>query len=359
MEAKGPVWDRNMNSPYADTQRVTNNYNFAYSFDYDTGEKSGVPIPNTSWDYGFQHRLSGTSDSLIYSYGKYKVSLGFDYNTALIYFYLDWTDCDYSDHYSHNDTWFRFNNSDTTLDISWDDSNFNDPTIVEQGEHPTFEIWDYKGKDQGYSGQNTDDFELYLTVSTQNDHPYLNWNAYDGRSGNNALDYYEVWKKGSGSYSLKDTTSNTYYEDTSEDATAPGVKTYVYYKIRAVELDDDESLFGNEVRTAVYNPKQETKSDQFSEESINGKPSVYALKQNCPNPFNPTTTISFDLPEGSIVQLQIFDVQGKLISTLVNERIDEGNHLVSFNSEGLPSGVYFYRLSAKNFTDIKRMLLLK
>lgn len=85
----------------------------------------------------------------------------------------------------------------------------------------------------------------------------------------------------------------------------------------------------------------------------------YKLNQNYPNPFNPTTNISFDLPEESSVQLQIYDIQGKLVSTLVNETMDKGNYSVSFNSDGLPSGVYFYRLSTLNFTDIKRMLLLK
>jgi hypothetical protein len=166
-------------------------------------------------------------------------------------------------------------------------------------------------------------------------------------------------EKGTGSWSLKDTTSNTNYEDTSEDATSPGVKTYVNYKIRAVELDDDESLFGNEVKKAVYNPTQDTKIDPLSEGSMSTKPSVYALKQNYPNPFNPITTISFDLPKESTVQLQIYNLQGKVVSTLVNETMDEGNHNVRFNSSGLPSGVYFYRLQTQEFTDIKRMLLLK
>jgi hypothetical protein len=83
------------------------------------------------------------------------------------------------------------------------------------------------------------------------------------------------------------------------------------------------------------------------------------LHQNYPNPFNPMTTISFDLPKESAVQLEIFNVQGKVISTLVNGTMDQGNHNVRFNSSGLPSGVYFYRLQTQEFTDIKRMLLLK
>ncbi len=121
-------------------------------------------------------------------------------------------------------------------------------------------------------------------------------------------------------------------------------------------------MFGNTVIKRVYDYREETKIGPWNENSIIskvGKPTVYALKQNYPNPFNPTTNISFDLPKESTVQLQIYDIQGKLVSTLVNERMDEGTHSVSYNSSGLPSGVYFYRLQTDEFTDIKRMLLLK
>jgi hypothetical protein len=83
------------------------------------------------------------------------------------------------------------------------------------------------------------------------------------------------------------------------------------------------------------------------------------LYNNFPNPFNPTTTISFDLPNESTVQLQIYDIQGKVVSKLINKTLDEGSHSVTFNSDGLPSGVYFYRLQTQDFTDIKRMILLK
>jgi hypothetical protein len=276
-----------------------------------------------------------------------------------MYFYLDWLDCDYSDYYSCVDIWIKFDVRDSTLDISWEDGSFNDPTEVDQNEHPTFEIWEHKIKDSLYTDQNTDQLELYLVVSTQNNHPYLTWNAYDIRNGNNALDYYEIWKKKTTSWSLKDTTSNTYYEDTSEDATAPGIKTYVSYKIRAVELDADTSLFGNQVKKAVYIPTQDTKMDQMSENSTPVKREVYKLKQNYPNPFNPITTISFDLPKENTIKLQIYDVQGRLINTVLNKKLNVGSHSVSFDSKELPSGVYFYRLQTEDYSEIKRMVLLK
>ena len=342
---------------------MSNSFNFAYGF-WDNQElipyrKTGVPVPDTSMNHGLRHTLSGVLfDSLTYGYGRYKLSIGYDYGDPLLYFFIDYTDCEFAEEYVTADVWIKFK-TDTSLTISWDSRDFTDTTIVEQDEHPIFEIWDYKAKHTGHSGQNTDWFELYLSISTQNDHPYLTWNAYDGRNGNNNVDYYEIWKKESSSWSLKDTTSNTYYEDTSEDATAPGIKSYVYYKIRAIELDADSSLFGNQVKKAVYNPTQDTKVEPVTDNSISHNPTVYALKQNYPNPFNPTTTISFDLPNESSVQLQIFDIRGKLISTLLNEKLDRGTHSVSFNATDLPSGVYFYRLQTVGYTDIRRMLFLK
>jgi hypothetical protein len=85
----------------------------------------------------------------------------------------------------------------------------------------------------------------------------------------------------------------------------------------------------------------------------------FKLYQNYPNPYNPTTTISFDLPKSSFVRLKIYDIQGKIVSILLNKRVDSGSHSITFNSNGLPSGVYFYRLKTAEFSDIRRMLLLK
>jgi len=85
----------------------------------------------------------------------------------------------------------------------------------------------------------------------------------------------------------------------------------------------------------------------------------YKLQQNYPNPFNPTTTIKYQIPELSFVILKVYDVLGNEIETLVNKEKAVGNYEVNFNAASLPSGVYFYRLQAGNFVDIKKMVLLK
>jgi hypothetical protein len=87
-------------------------------------------------------------------------------------------------------------------------------------------------------------------------------------------------------------------------------------------------------------------------------PNEYSII-NYPNPFNPTTVINYQLPVNGMVTLKIYDVLGKEIATLVNENKSAGYYNVEFNASGLPSGIYIYRLNANNFTESKKMLLMK
>jgi Periplasmic protease len=88
-------------------------------------------------------------------------------------------------------------------------------------------------------------------------------------------------------------------------------------------------------------------------------PRVFVLSQNFPNPFNPTTVISYQLPTNSFVNLEIYDLVGRKIRTLVNERQNAGVRSVTFNASGLSSGVYFYHLRAGSFSEAKKLILLK
>ena len=85
----------------------------------------------------------------------------------------------------------------------------------------------------------------------------------------------------------------------------------------------------------------------------------YKLEQNFPNPFNPTTTIKFSIPSSSFVKLSVFDIVGREVSTLVNEKLSAGSFEYNFNASELPSGVYFYKLSTNDFSEVKRMMLVK
>ncbi|MBI3195273.1 MAG: T9SS type A sorting domain-containing protein [Ignavibacteriae bacterium] len=96
-------------------------------------------------------------------------------------------------------------------------------------------------------------------------------------------------------------------------------------------------------------------------------PASFALKQDYPNPFNPTTIIEFDLPEVSIVSMKVHDLLGREITTLRNnEQLEAGTHQVTFDASGLPSGVYIYRIVAQSmkpdgelFQSVKKMVLLR
>lgn len=90
-------------------------------------------------------------------------------------------------------------------------------------------------------------------------------------------------------------------------------------------------------------------------------PDDYFLSQNYPNPFNPETQISFGLPKSGTVKIDIFDVSGRQVSTLLNQKLGAGNHTVAFeaNDYKLASGVYIYRLVTDNFSTSRKMLLLK
>ena len=88
-------------------------------------------------------------------------------------------------------------------------------------------------------------------------------------------------------------------------------------------------------------------------------PLDFNLHQNFPNPFNPTTTISFDLPSTSFVSLKVFDALGREVSILLHEDLPAGTFSRQWNATGLPSGVYFYRLSARAYTATKKLVLLR
>jgi FG-GAP-like repeat/ASPIC and UnbV/Secretion system C-terminal sorting domain/FG-GAP repeat len=88
-------------------------------------------------------------------------------------------------------------------------------------------------------------------------------------------------------------------------------------------------------------------------------PKSFSLSQNYPNPFNPSTTIKFSVPEAGNVSIKLFDITGRDVSVLVDEFVKPGIYSVNFNASGLASGVYFYRLTAGNYSEVRKMILLK
>jgi hypothetical protein len=91
----------------------------------------------------------------------------------------------------------------------------------------------------------------------------------------------------------------------------------------------------------------------------NSVPAAYSLSQNYPNPFNPVTKIKYAIPKPGLVKLMIYDVLGREVTVLVNELKQAGIYSVSFDASSYTSGVYFYKLEAGDFTEVKKMVLMK
>jgi sugar lactone lactonase YvrE len=94
-------------------------------------------------------------------------------------------------------------------------------------------------------------------------------------------------------------------------------------------------------------------------ESHDVKPKSFGLLQNYPNPFNPTTTIGYEVATSSFVSMKVYDVLGREVATLVNEKKSAGHYDVAFQAGKLSSGIYFYRLQAGDFSDTKKLILAK
>ena len=91
----------------------------------------------------------------------------------------------------------------------------------------------------------------------------------------------------------------------------------------------------------------------------NQLPKEFSLAQNYPNPFNPETEIAFALPEASKITLTVYNILGQVVEVLIDSELYPGYHSVTWNGENIASGIYFYRITAGEFVETKRMLLLR
>ncbi|NNG27821.1 MAG: T9SS type A sorting domain-containing protein, partial [Ignavibacteriaceae bacterium] len=132
------------------------------------------------------------------------------------------------------------------------------------------------------------------------------------------------------------TTEINYYSYTDENLLAG---SYVY-RLKQVDLDgtyEYSKIISVDIITSIE----------------------FELSQNYPNPFNPSTSIKFSIPEGSQVSLRIYNSLGQEIKELVNRFMEAGIHTVNFNAVGLNSGMYFYKLNAGEFNQVRKMTLIK
>jgi hypothetical protein len=102
----------------------------------------------------------------------------------------------------------------------------------------------------------------------------------------------------------------------------------------------------------VYNPSTAVGNER-------ARPVQFALRQNYPNPFNPTTRIEFEIAAADLVVMRVFDLLGREVTTLVNDKLQPGKYEATFEANGLAGGVFLYRLQTSSFTETKQMVLLR
>jgi len=119
---------------------------------------------------------------------------------------------------------------------------------------------------------------------------------------------------------------------------------------------DAEYSLVNAVNDASTVAKRSYNKILFTGDEI---PVTYHLSQNFPNPFNPATTIQYQLPKNGFVTLKIYDILGKEVAALVNDQKTQGRYSVNFDASRLASGVYIYQLRVNDYVSSKKMLFLK
>ncbi|MBT8381260.1 MAG: T9SS type A sorting domain-containing protein [Ignavibacteriaceae bacterium] len=130
----------------------------------------------------------------------------------------------------------------------------------------------------------------------------------------------------------------------------------VYFGIGFEQINDAGGIVDSLVARSV---RWLTEGIVLNNRNENQVVSSYSLQQNYPNPFNPSTTIKYSLAEDVNVNLKIYDVMGREITELVNEKQNAGSHQYYFDASNLSSGIYFYKLTAGDFISVKKMTLLK
>jgi photosystem II stability/assembly factor-like uncharacterized protein len=129
------------------------------------------------------------------------------------------------------------------------------------------------------------------------------------------------------------------------------------YNVLSLALDSAGYLYAGTPSSGIFRSNQALITSV--QEIASEVPGRFLLRQNYPNPFNPATTIEFSIPHSDLVTLKVFGLLGEEVATLVNKMLSAGTHRARWDATGVPSGVYFYRLQASDFTETKKLILLR
>ena len=271
--------------------------------------------------------------------------------TPLIYFYIDYRDCRFRTGPLTNDITIRY-------DFTKQNKIFYAPGLLEGGMFDAsadsittgglLKYWEVVG----YSGHVMECFfsEIEFNVSNVNNRPYLEWDYQYAVSEAYTGDIYrrlspQSWVNIAPDYNM---SLNSYTDSDLIISTNPDL--IAYYKIIFSVDEFYTTTTGQILYSCLYKANSNSKSGEIKSNT---------LLNAYPNPFNPVTTIKYELPEDGFVQLLIYDLLGNKIKTLVNSRHNAGRFQVLFDGSALPSGVYFYRLFTDRFSATRKLLLMK
>ena len=303
----------------------------------------------------------------ILPYGRFKVISSRDNGFPSYYFYLNTLDSDYPySIYGANSNDFSI--KDDSTKFYWEENSQDSSADVTQQISPNSEmyLWQLCGKNDQTPNQARFQPTIPegLTYSNTNNHPDIKWRRSEPYNGNVT---YKVKRKNpnQSNYSvIASGLTDTTFIDTDVDICCGSQLVQYKYKIEAISGDGNKTS-GDSFPLTVRVKEGST----VKKELLDAIPSQFSIK-TFPNPFNPVTTIKYDIPEQSIVQLTIFDLLGRKINTLKNKTEDAGFYSIKWNGtdengNSLSSGMYIIHISAQSleseemFTQSHKVVFLK
>ena len=193
----------------------------------------------------------------------------------------------------------------------------------------------------------TDSNHSYLpSIATSNTLVHVVW--YDYRDGNGEI-YYKRSTDGGINWGLDTRLTNNTSESRFPSIAVSGPLTHIIWS-------DNRDAYPN---YEIYYKRNPTGNTVGIQNIYSEVPTAFSLEQNYPNPFNPITKVRFNISGFRFVKLVVFDILGKEVATLVNESLQPGTYEVTFDAASLSSGVYFYKITAGDFSAIRKMVLVR
>jgi hypothetical protein len=300
----------------------------------DLNKPGDWPGFNFNWKYGGPY----------WSLGLYKVT---NSKQTDQYFYLDARDSDFGGGTYLPDFNIYFDNADGTYN-KWQPLPTDD---INNGE--VVRIWDIHGQSPSTSGLQNYWSNVLVCVSSdpELDNVRLIWGKHPTFNCTSYVVYRSYIINPIIKYRVIASVNSNTYEYIDYDTPYHGSEP-VYYYIKGYN-GSSYSEQSNVVSTPI--------SKGYGKEVINSDNNnyVYSLYQNSPNPFNPTTKITYQIPERGYVSLKVYDILGNEITTLIDEYKEAGKYTVKFDGDELISSIYFYILRSRSYVETRKMLLIR